>query len=93
MTQSTILASGTTAAPSTDVVVAAGAVVKVAIFSADPGASMAGNACAVVDVTPGAPNWVGDLNQSQRSMHLNGPGTFRVVRPVLPVAFGVCLDV
>ena len=93
MTQSTILASGTTAAPSTDIVVAANAVVKVAIFSADPGASMAGNACAVLDLTPGAPNWVGDLNQNQRSMHLNGPGTFRVVRPVLPVAFGVCLDV
>ena len=92
MAQTTILASGTTAATSTDIVVAAGAVVKVAIFSTDPGATLAGNAFGVYDVTPGALNWIGDLDQSQRSMFLEGPGTYRVVRPVLPVAFGVCLD-
>lgn len=92
MPQSTILASGTTAATSSDIVIAADTVVKVAIFSADPGATMNGNACEVYDLTPGAPNWVGSLDQTNRSRLLEGPGTYRVVRPVLPVAFGVCLD-
>lgn len=42
MTQTTILASGTTAASSTDIVVAAGDDVKVCIFSVNPGASLSG---------------------------------------------------
>jgi hypothetical protein len=92
MPQTTILASGTTAGTSTDIVIAAGSAVNVAIFSTDPGATLAGNGCDVQHVTPGALNWVGSLNQSTRSMLLQGPGTYRVARPVLPVAFGVCLD-
>lgn len=92
MTQSTILASGTTAAPSTDIVVAAGAVVKVAIFSANPGASLAGRGFDVQEVTPGAPNLIGTLDETKRSTLLYGPGTFRVVRQALVTAFGVCLD-
>lgn len=92
MPQATILASGTTAATSTDIVLGAGAVANVAIFSADPGASTAGKACNVLHVTPGALNWVGSLDQTTRSMLLNGPGTYRVERPALGVAFGVCLD-
>lgn len=92
MTQTTILASGTTAATSTDIVVAAGAVVCAAIFSANPGASLAGRGFDVLHVTPGAPNLIGNLDETKRSILLYGPGTFRVARQVLTTAFGVCLD-
>ena len=92
MAQTTILASGTTAATSTDIVLAAGATAVVGIFSVNPGATLNDNALAVMHVTPGALNYIGALDQTNRSMLINGPGTFRVVRPVLPVAFGVCLD-
>lgn len=92
MTQSTILASGTTAATSTDIVVAAGAIVTVGIFSANPGASLAGRGLEVLQVTPAADNLVTVLDETQRSTQLNGPGTFKVARPVLATAFGVFLD-
>lgn len=92
MTQSTILASGTTAATSTNVVVSAGAIVTVGIFSTDPGASLAGRGCNVFQVTPGATNLIGYLDETCRSVQLNGPGTFNVSRPVLATAFGVFLD-
>ena len=92
MAQSTILASGTTAATSTDIAVIAGAVVTVGIFSANPGASLAGRGFDVFHVTPGATNVIGYLDESCRSIQLNGPGTFNVGRPVLTTAFGVFLD-
>lgn len=92
MPQTTILASGTTAATSTDIVLAAGAVATVAIFSVNPGATLAGNGLRVMHVTPGAVNHIGDLDQNVRSLQIVGPGTFQVHRSVLPVAFGVSLD-
>lgn len=93
MSQSTILASGTTAAVSTDIVVGAGSVVTVSIFSTQPGASLASRGLDVLQATPGADNLIGSLSETQRTVQLAGPGTFRVNRPALATAFGVCLDV
>jgi hypothetical protein len=94
MTQSTILAAGISAAPSTDVAVAAGAMVTVGIFSADAGSLSPGNDFSIVQVTPGAENYVGALNNSYRATQLSGPGTFRINRPALAgTAFGVFLEV
>lgn len=94
MTLSTILAVGVSDAPSTDVVIAALAVVKVGIFSAAAGSLSPGSDFAIVEVTPGAENYVGALNNSYRSTQLNGPGTYRIKRPALTgTAFGVFLEV
>lgn len=94
MTISTILAVGVSAAPSTDVVIAALAVVKVGIFSAAPGGLTPDSAFTIVEVTPGAENYVGSLNNSYRSTQLSGPGTYRIKRPALTgTAFGVFLEV
>lgn len=92
MTQSTILASGTTEDSSTDIVVPSGAVVTVGIFATNPGASLAGHGFAVLQLTPGAPNRLATLDETSRSVQIQGPGTFRVDRPELSAAFGVCLD-
>lgn len=92
MTQTTILASGTTEASSSDIVVPSGAIVTVGIFATNPGASLAGRGFAVLQLTPGAPNRLDTLDETQRSVQLNGPGTFRVDRPELQSEFGVCLD-
>lgn len=92
MAQTTILASGTTAATSSDITVAAGAVVCAAIFSTNPGASLSGRGFSVMHVTPGAPNLIGNMDETRRSILLYGPGTFRIVRQPLDTAFGVCLD-
>ena len=91
MAQSTILASGTTAASSTDIVVAAGDVVTVGIFSASSG-DLLSSALAVQQVTPGALLTIGQLDSFTRSVQISGPGTFKVARPVLTTAFGVFKD-
>lgn len=93
MAQSTILASGTAAAVSSDIIVGAGSVVTVSIFSAAPGESLASRGFDVLQVTPGADNLIGSLNETARTIQLAGPGTYRVARPVLETAFGVSLDV
>lgn len=92
MPQSTILASGTAAGVSTDVVVLAGDVVTLSIFSAAPGASLAGRGLEVLQATPGADNLVTVLDEVRRSVQLSGPATYRVARPALATAFGVSLD-
>ena len=91
MAQSTILASGTTAATSTDIVIAAGDSVTVGIFSADAN-DITDGSFSINQVTPGAVATIGSLNLYNRSTQLFGPGTFRVKRPVLTTAFGVFLD-
>lgn len=93
MAQSTILAAGTTAATSTDVVVAAGASVTVGLFAATELTLQAGAVLTVMIDTPGADNIVQVLDNTQRQVQLFGPGTFRVKRPVTPAAFGVFLEV
>lgn len=94
MAQSTLLASGTTAAntSSAPTTVAAGAIMTVSIFSANPGASLAGSGIEVLQVTPAAPNLITYLDEAKRSTQINGPCSFYVDRPVLSTAFGVALD-
>lgn len=94
MAQSTLLASGTTAANTSaePTTVAAGAIVTVSIFSAKPGASLAGNGVEVLQVTPGATNLIAYLDETKRTTQINGPCTFYVARPPLATAFGVALD-
>lgn len=89
MTQSTILAAGTTAATSSDVIVAAGAVVTVGIF-ASSGAIPDGVTCSIFIDTPGADALLHErLDANQPSVQLTGPGTFRVCRPVTSTSIGV----
>ena len=88
MAQVTILALGTTAAPSTsDIVLADGQTKTVGIFAA---ADLPGYVvCTVMLDTPGADVKVADLTAAKPALVLAGPGTFRVLRPVVPVAVGV----
>lgn len=78
--QSTILAPGTTAATSTDVTVAAGAVAVVGIFKETEGADEAIVHFRVKQDTPGADSPVAVLDNWNRSASLTGPGVFRVER-------------
>lgn len=91
MAQSTILATGTTAASSTDIVVAAGAVVTVGVFSATPSGLRV--KFKIFQDTPGADNLIGLLGNENRATQLNGPGTYRVDRPLITdQPFGVFLE-
>ncbi|WP_454863359.1 hypothetical protein [Pseudomonas hormoni] len=93
MAQSTALAAGITAATSTDIVVAAGAVVIVGIFSAAAGELAAGVSFGVLQDTPGADNTIASLDNYKRAHVISGPGTFRVKRPAYTgTAFGVFIE-
>lgn len=95
MTMTTILAAGTNAAPSTDVVVNALESLSVSIFSPTEKAGI-GQPFEVVQVTPGATNHVCYLDNATRQTTINGPITIRVLRPDLgvgAVAFGVFTEV
>lgn len=83
MAQATILAVGTTAATSTDVTVAAGASASIGIFatSAEPPWDCSAN---VMMDTPSGDIHVARLERNNPVVVANGPGTFRVVRPVQP---------
>lgn len=87
MAQVTILASGLTASTSSDIVLADGQTKTVGIFAATdlPGFAV----CPVMLDTPGADVRVTDLTAAKPAVVLAGPGTFRVLRPVVPVALGV----
>lgn len=88
--QSTILAAASTAGTSTDVIVAAGAVVTIGIFSATAAELPLGVMFDVMQDTPGADNVAARLHQASRTAVLSGPGTFRVLRPAYAgPAFGV----
>lgn len=93
MAQTTILAAGITAAVSTDVVVASGAVVLVGIFSAAAAEVPVQASFNIEQVTPGASNVIARLGASNRTTVIAGPGTFRVRRPLYEgSAFGVFLE-
>lgn len=92
MAQTTILAAGTAAATSTDIVLAAGAVATVGIFAETAISLPAGEQFTVVQVTPGAANYAGMLTNGERAIQIVGPGTFQVKRPLTTAAFGVFLD-
>lgn len=79
MTQSTILAVGLTAATSTDIVVAAGAVVTVGVFTDSVLTTPVSATFTVVQDTPGIDLEIAPLGAG-KSLQLAGPGTFRVKR-------------
>lgn len=87
MTQTTILESGTAGAISTDVVIPDGATRTVGIFSS--GAIPERVALSIMLDTPGADLFVARLSGAVPALVLSGPGTFRVVRPLLTEAVGV----
>lgn len=80
MAQNTVLAAAQTAATSSDIVVAAGSVVTVGLFSTS-GSIPPGFECTIDADTPGGSVYVGRLSHSCRNTVLSGPGTFRVRRP------------
>lgn len=92
MAQTTSLALGTTAATSADIVVPANVTAIIGIFAAAgvplPGKGTTG-ACRLMQVTPGAPNLVTLLDDTQPSVAIQGPGTFRVMRSAVASAVGV----
>lgn len=97
MTQSTILATGITAATSTDIVIAAGAVVTVGIFCAaldvPTGLDWEPIQFTVLEKTPGADNKIDTLNFGKKDVVLSGPGTYRVSRPAYTGSpFGVFVE-
>lgn len=82
--------TGKGAATSSDVVIAAGAKARIGIFGAAGAHLPPGVPFAVMQDTPSADNIVAYLDGSNRSMLVEGPATFRVVRPPLSGdAFGV----
>lgn len=90
MAQNTVLAAGTTAATSTDTVVAAGASVTVGIFPSTAGVLPSDVAFVVSVDTPGIDRVAGKLDQNNPVLVVSGPCTFRVRRPAYTGhAFGV----
>lgn len=87
MAQATILASGTTAATSTDIVLADGASKTVGMFGAGAIGSI-GFLRVMID-TPGADLQIATLTPRNPVVVISGPGTFRVVRPLVSSAVGV----
>lgn len=85
-----ILAPGTSAGTSDDIVIAAGASVTVGIYCATDRSLPAGISFSVVQATPGADAPVAALGNDARALRLAGPATFRVKRPAYSGhAFGV----
>ena len=93
MAQSTILAAATTAATSTDVVVATGVHVHVGVFGAATTSLPYAYRMQVMMDTPNGDLVYDKLSSKQPVVKLVGPGTFRVVRAAYAgPAFGVFLE-
>lgn len=88
MAQTQILASGTTSATSTDVVLAAGAVANLIGFTTGAGQWGAYDKLYVFIDTNGNDQLIATLTPLLRGITVQGPGTFRVVRPPLELALG-----
>ena len=88
MAQATVLASGTTEATSSDIVVAAGAVVTVGLFVSTGVIDGTMRAKLYMD-TPGVDNVEAELDNVHKTYVISGPCTARVVRKQCPTAFGV----
>lgn len=86
MTTTTVLAAGTTAADSTDVSVAAGASVTIAMFVTAGGLGDA--ALTVLLDTPGEDVPVHRLDSNVPAVALSGPGTYRLRRDESTVSVG-----
>lgn len=93
MAQTTILAAGNTAATSTDIVIADAQPVNVGVFGSAATHLPRDVIFSVLMVTPGAAMPIAQLGLTSPAVSLQGPGTFRVVRPAYAgAAFGVFLD-
>ena len=89
MAQTVQLAIGTTTAPSSDIVIAAGATAVVGIY-ADTGSKLDGTALAYLyQKTPGAPNLLEVLDSTNPSVEVKGANTVYVQRVLAGAAFGV----
>lgn len=88
MAQTTILASGATAATSSDVVVAAGASVTIGLYVASGPFPTDARAAIFID-TPGADSRIAALDNDNRTRVIGGPCTARVVREQSGTAYGV----
>ena len=91
MSQNTILAAGQTAATSSNVVVAPGAVVTIGLFTSS-GPVPSGVEIDVRMDTPGDDNFVAKLTQANQTTVISGPGTFRAYRRSI-AAYGVNVGV
>jgi hypothetical protein len=91
-TQSTILASGTTRATSSDVSLAQGASATVGIFVAS-GSVVPGMKAIVWIDTPGADNKEVELDHTKKQTVVNGPCTARVERVNPEAGFGVYQEI
>ena len=87
-------APATTAVTSADIVVAAGAVVSVGIYSASAADAPTSHSFIIWRKTPGAANFIGVLNGEVEDRQLYGPATYFVTRPELTgAAYGIYSDV
>lgn len=85
-----ILAPGLTAGTSTDVVLASGVSALLSLYTTAPGTISPKALCSVHLATPGESVVVGQLSASNRTLRLEGPGTYRVKRPeITGVAVGI----
>lgn len=90
MARTTVLATGVTAADSSDIVVAQGQTVTIAIYQDGAGLYPLDVRFTLSQVTPGIVNPVAVLSSSPRQLLVTGPGTFRVSRPAYTgTPFGV----
>jgi len=80
MAQTIILAPGNTAALSTDVVVEAGKVATIGVYSDLYVDDAKFNSISLLMVTPGGDNKIDVLSNTKRAVIVTGPGTFRVQR-------------
>jgi hypothetical protein len=83
-----ILAAGTTAANSADVVLDQGETATLALFVA-AGSIPAQPACTIFLKGQGAPVAVSYLDRARPAASVQGPGTYFVQRPAMAVAVGV----
>lgn len=87
MAQTTILAAGTTAATSTDIVVAAGASVTVGLFVDTGPFPVDAKAVLYID-SPGLDVREEDMDNANRVTVIGGPCTARLTREACGTAFG-----
>lgn len=93
MGQSTILAAGTTAATSSDVVVAAGETVTIGLFSPSSSTLPIAAGFSLRLDTPGQDVRVATLNNTVIAVQVTGPGTYRVRRNAYDgTAFGAFVE-
>lgn len=92
MAQTQILAAGTTAATSTDVTLLAAAFANISAFTSGGSYWPANLALGVYIDTNGDDALVGTLTQNSPRFVAQGPGVYRVRRPVTPQAIGVTSD-